>query len=450
MYREELAKLSNQELIALVLAQASQIEELTRRIAELETKLGGPPKTPDNSSLPPSQGRKPNRAERRAANKRKGRPGVFRALAPNPDRIVASVAEHCPHCERALTPADQVGFHAYDHIELPLIRPVITRIHRHRGVCPGCRRGFSAPPPAGMSPGSPFGPDLIALILHLHVTQAIGFERLVCLLDEVFGVRLSEGAIANMLARAQTPLTAAAEITAVEVRRSKVVASDETSARVDGKNWWQWVLLSSTAVHHLIADSRGAVVLTDFLGDAKPDVWVADRYAAQAGHGNERQLCLAHLLRDAQYAIDSGDTGFAPGFYKLLQRAVAIGHRRPDLKDTTLAQYRANLDRRLDKLLATNPTTEVGQKLARGIRKCRGDLFVFVTHRDVPATNNQCERALRPSVIFRKVTGGFRSQWGARTYADALSVIATGRLHGRSALQALRDALAGRPILVPP
>src|SRR3974390_2341478 len=230
MYREELAKLSNQELIALVLAQASQIEELTRRIAELETKLGGPPKPPDNSSLPPSLGRKPNQAERRAANKRKGRPGVFRALAPNPDRIVASVAEHCPHCERALTPADQVGFHAYDHIELPLIRPVITRIHRHRGVCPGCRRGFSAPPPAGMSPGSPFGPDLIALILHLHVTQAIGFERLVCLLDEVFGVRLSEGAIANMLARAGTPLTAAAETTAAEIRGSKVVASDETSA----------------------------------------------------------------------------------------------------------------------------------------------------------------------------------------------------------------------------
>ncbi len=80
----------------------------------------------------------------------------------------------------------------------------------------------------------------------------------------------------------------------------------------------------------------------------------------------------------------------------------------------------------------------------------RGDLFVFVTRRDVPATNNACERALRPSVIFRKVTGGFRSQWGAQTYADALSVIATERLHGRSALQALGDALAGRPILIPP
>jgi transposase len=450
MYQDDLAKLSKEELIALVLAQAAQIEELTRRIAELEAKLGGPPKTPDNSSVPPSQGRKPNRAERRAATKRKHRPGVFRPLASNPDRIIDSVAERCPHCEHALTPADQSGFHAYDHIELPPIGPVITRIHRHRGVCPNCRRGFSAPPPAEMPPGSPFGRDLIALILHLHVTQAIGFERLVRLLDEVFGIRISEGAIANILARARTPLMVAAETTAAAVRSSRVVASDETSARVAGKNWWQWVVLSSTAVHHLIADSRGATVLTGFLGETKPDVWVADRYAAQAGHGKERQLCLAHLLRDAQYAIDAGDTGFAPGFHKLLQRAVAIGQRRAELKDTTLAQYRADLDRRLDRLLAVNPTVEAGRKLARGIRKCRGDLFVFVTRRDVPATNNDCERALRPSVIFRKVTGGFRSQWGAHTYADAVSVIATGRVHGRSAFQALRDALAGRPILVPP
>src|SRR6201981_377913 len=140
MYQDDLAKLSKEELIALALAQTAQIEELTRRIADLEAKLGGPPRTPDNSSLPPSQGRKPNRAERRAAKKRKRRPGVFRALAPNPDRIVASVAECCPHCDHTLTLADQVGFHAYDHLELPPISPVITRIHRHRGVCPSCRQ----------------------------------------------------------------------------------------------------------------------------------------------------------------------------------------------------------------------------------------------------------------------------------------------------------------------
>src|SRR5271156_2345162 len=82
MYQDDLAKLSKEELIALVLAQEGQIEELTRRIAELEVKLGGPPKTPDNSSIPPSQGRKPSRAERRATKKQKGRPGCFGRLPP--------------------------------------------------------------------------------------------------------------------------------------------------------------------------------------------------------------------------------------------------------------------------------------------------------------------------------------------------------------------------------
>jgi len=454
MNRDALLKLSRDDLIALVLAQAevvasqtTQVDALTKRVMDLEAKLGRPPKTPDNSSVPPSQAKKPNRAERRAAN-RKGRPGAFRALAEDPDRLVEVRAETCPHCDHALGAEDQAEFHAYDHIDLPPIRPVVTRVHRHRGTCRCCARAFSAPAPDGMAPGSPFGSGIAALVLHLHVTQAIGFERLAKLMDEVFGVTLSEGAIANILARAEAPMIVAAEKIADTVRHAKVVASDETSARVKGKTWWQWVLLSSTAVYHLIADSRGAKVVTGFLDGNRPEIWIADRYGAQAGHGMERQLCLAHLLRDAQYAIDEGDKSFAPGFKALLLRAVAIGRRRETLKDSTLAQYRADLDRRLTRLLAQPPTTTAGRKLIRGIMKCRNDLFIFVVRRDVPYTNNGCERALRPSVIFRKVTGCFRSHWGARLYAAAVSVIATGRLNGKSALQAIHNVISDTPAIV--
>ena len=255
----------------------------------LEAELGKPAKTPDNSSVPPSQGHKSNREERRV-KKRKGHPGAFRQLSETPDRVVEALAAACPHCEHVLCATDQSEFHAYDHIDLPPIKPVVTRVHRHRGICPCCRRGFSAPCPEGMTPGSPFGPGLAALILHLHVTQAISFERLVRLMDEVFGVTISEGAIANLLARAEAPMIIAAEKIAEDVRSSPVVASDETSARVKGKTWWQWVLLSSTAIYHVIADSRGAKVVIDFLQGAVPEVWVADRYAAQNGHGIERPL----------------------------------------------------------------------------------------------------------------------------------------------------------------
>src|SRR6202789_242068 len=407
MNRDALTHLSDDDLIALILAQAdvisrqtAQIDVLAKRVEDLEAKLGKPPKTPDNSSMPPSQGQKPNRAERRAAKKRKGHPGAFRALSENPDRVVEARADACPHCDHALSAADQDAFHAYDHIELPPIKPVVTRIHRHRGTCPCCRRGFSAPVPEGMAPGSPFGPGLAALVLHLHVTQAISFERLVQLMDEVFGVTISEGAIANMLARAEAPMIVAAEKIGAEVRSAKVVASDETSARVGGKTWWQWVLLSSTAVYHVIVDTRAAIVVTDFLQGAVPEIWVADRYAGQNGHGVQRQVCLAHLLRDAQYAIDEGDTVFAPGFKGLLKRAALIGRRRETLKDSTLAQYRADLYRRLTSFPGPPRTTKAGQKLPRAIRKGRNSPFIFVPSRDVPYTNNGCERALRPSVIF--------------------------------------------------
>lgn len=204
MDRETLERLSKDELITLVRAQAAQIAALTERIAALEAKVGQPPKTPDNSSVPPSRGQKPNRAERRVA-KPKGRPGSFRALSGAPDRTIAVLADACPHCDHALSAGDQPDVHPYDHIDLPPIQPVVTRVLRHRGRCPCCRRAFSAPAPAGLTPGSPFGPSIVALVIHLHVTQAIGFERLSRLMAEVFGLTISEGAISNMLARRGAP-----------------------------------------------------------------------------------------------------------------------------------------------------------------------------------------------------------------------------------------------------
>lgn len=455
MNRAALLALSRDDLVALILAQharieaqAQQISALTARIAELEPKLATPPKTPDNSSLPPSKGQKANLPDRAKKAPRPSRPGVARALAEHPDQTIEARLAACPHCHHVLGPADQAEIHAYDHIDLPPIRPFVIRINRHSGVCPCCRKHVSATAPEGLEPGSPFGPGLCALILHLHITQAISFERLARLMGEVFGLTISEGAIANILARAQTPLLAAAAPMAAAVRASPVVGSDETSARVCGKTWWQWVLLSSTAICHVIADTRAAAVVTTFLAGAQPEVWVADRYGGQLGHGAVRQMCLAHLLRDAKYAEEDGDTVFAPGFRRLLLRAVAIGKRRDALKDTTLAQYHADLDRRLSRLLSgPAPTQKPARRLFRAMRRDRDDLFRFVTRRDVPYTNNACERALRPSVIFRKVTNCFRAEWGAQVYAAAASVMATGRLHGLTAIEALRAALAGVPVM---
>jgi transposase len=164
---------------------------------------------------------------------------------------------------------------------------------------------------------------------------------------------------------------------------------------------------------------------------------------SQCTHAEAHQFCLAHLIRDAQYAIDHGDTIFAPQFKAFLKDACAVGHRRPDLADSTIAAHRRRLDRELDRLLDLKPTDVEGSHLRATIAvTARDKLLVFLTRRDVEATNNESERALRLSVIFRRVTNGFRSEWGAKVYADLCSVVATGRLAGRTALAAIRHALA--------
>jgi transposase len=433
----------NSELAARVDELVAQNKALLVRIAELEAEHGKPPKTPDNSSLPPSRGQKGNVAEpTRVKKARKGHPGAARALAENPDATRDIYAERCA-CGAALDEAGQELARGWDHVDLPPIKPITTRINLFRATCPCCKARVTAKAPADMPEGSPFGPGIKAAVAYLHGCQMVGFKRLTELCEGLFGLTISQGAISNMLARMGEPFGAVAEQIAATVRGSAVIASDETSARVKGKTHWQWTFGCATAVYHVIAPTRGKCVPTDFLAGVRPQVWLSDRLPAQCTHAEAHQFCLAHLIRDAQYAIDHGDTIFAPQFKAFLKDACAVGLRRPDLADSTIAAHRRRLDRELDRLLDLKPTDVEGSHLRATIAvTARDKLLVFLTRRDVEATNNECERALRPSVIFRKVTNGFRSEWGAKVYADLCSVVATGRLAGRAALAVIRDALA--------
>ena len=431
----------NSELTARVAELVAQNKALLARIAELEH--GKPPKTPDNSSLAPSRGHKGNVVEPpRAKNTRKGRPGAARALAENPDATRDIYAERCA-CGGALAEAGQQLARVWDHVDLPPIKPITTRINLFRATCPCCKAGVTAQAPADMPEGSPFGPGIQAAVAYLHGCQMVSFKRLTELCAGLFGLTISQGAISNMLARMARPFGAAAERIAATVRASEVIASDQTSARVKGKTHWQWTFGCATAIYHVIAPTRGKCVPTDFLAGARPKAWLSDRLPAQCTHAEAHQFCLAHLIRDAQYAIDHGDTIFAPHFKAFLKDACAVGRRRPDLADSTIAAHRRRLGRELDRLLDLEPTDLEGSHLRAAIAVTASDkLLVFLTRRDVEATNNASERALRPSVIFRKVTNGFRSLWGAKVYADLCSIVATGRLAGRSALAAIRHAIA--------
>jgi len=446
MNPDTLAQFSKEELIAQIEALTKQIDVLTKRVEALEAELGKPPKTPDNSSVPPSQGHKAS-GESEPKPKAKPHAGSHRPLHPNPTRRRNVLADRCEHCRADVCAVPQAAVHAYDRIEIPEIVPDVTRVTLHGGVCPCCRQRFRAPPPAGLAPGSPFGPNLRAFVLYLRFAQAIPFERLARLMSDLLGLEISEGALANMLEASGGAFARQASLIRDRLLSGTILQSDETSVRVGKKTWWTWVFHNGDSACFLIRSSRGKAVVGEFLGAVRPDFWVSDRLGAQMGWARTaHQACLAHLFRDVQYAIDAGDISFAPSIKNLLKQAIAIGHRRDLLADTTLTVYAARLEAKLDRLLQIDPANQQGQKLLRMIKKYRQNLFVFVTNRTVPPTNNGSEQALRPCVIFRKITNCFRSQWGAKLYADVRSVFETARRRGVPILQAIRLTLDEQPL----
>jgi transposase len=324
---------------------------------------------------------------------------------------------------------------------LPPIRLDVTQIRLFGGRCACCGERVTAQAPAGLQQGSPFGHSIAAMVVYLHYAHAIGMERLALLMGELFSLSISEGAICNILARARQPLLDATATIEKVVLAGPVVCSDETSVRVKGKNWWE-VFIGALAVLHVIKPSRGKAVVTTLFGAIRPEVWVSDMLGSQRGHGALWQVCLAHLLRDAKYAIECGDTAFSAPFRWLLPRTIAIGRRRETLKDATLKQYLYDLDRRLDRIMAAVPVGEPGRKLHKRMLANRAHLFVFMSNRAVPCTNNVSERHLRPSVIFRKVTNGFRCESSAETYAAFRSVVSTAKVHRASVLDTVRFVIS--------
>ena len=291
------------QLLGRVDTLTRQVEGLTARVQELESenavlraenatlraenatlreKLQLPPKTPNNSSLPPSRGQKANEEPIRKP-KATAHAGAHRPLHPNPTRTRDVLAEACPHCRADVSGVAQTAVHVYDRIEIPQIKPDVTQVRLHGGTCPCCAKRFTAAAPAGLEPGSPFGPNLRAFAIYLRYTQAISFERLSGLMSDLLGVAISEGALVNILADSRSAFARQAERIRERLLSSTILQSDETSVRVGKRTWWTWVFHHDRDCCFVIRPSRGKDVVADFLGEHRPDIWVSDRFAAQMG-----------------------------------------------------------------------------------------------------------------------------------------------------------------------
>ena len=377
-------------------------------------------------------------------------------LRGTPDVVIECRPSACGGCGAALPQAGGRRVGRSQVVELPPVEPVVLEGWQYAVPCAHCGVETRGTYPAGLEPRRTFGPRSEALLGYLHERHHVGYERLVELCRDVFGLAISQGGVENALRRLVERARPTYAAIREQVRGSPVINSDETGARVDGRTEWQWTFQTPEASYHVIAASRGGEVIEAFLAGAEPEVWGSDLWAPQAlTPAREHQICMSHQERDLTFAAEA-DTGeerlWAIELRHVFGRAIRLHRERDQVTPETFARRLLLIENATDRLVFDRyvvPTTEAA-RLQKRYRTHRDSLYVFLRRDDVEPTNNSSERDLRPSVIHRKVIGGFRSAGGAEASAIRTTILATARKQGRNLFDAFLAIAGPSPLLALP
>lgn len=260
--------------------------------------------------------------------------------------------------------------------EIPVIEPFVIETRQHHVTCPHCQQLNRAPLPPGLEADRVFGPQLEATVVWYKQTQLMSYERIVATLADVYGVVLSEGAVDAILRRAGEKAAPLATVIKEQVLQpDAVIRSDETSARVGAKNWWQWVFRSEHGQYHTIVPTRSAAEIKTVLGERTIYAWVSDCYGPQLqAPAAFFQLCLAHQLRDLQRILDTYPrVTWARGVQALLRSAIHLRNRyvKGELSAHGFQRRVTQLENQLDHYLQKKPANPAAQKLRKRFTRHR-------------------------------------------------------------------------------
>ena len=464
MNANELENLEKEDLIKIILMQAEQLAQLRVEFERLKADYEAlkmkfdrnqkPPTNSKNSSQPPSKDQKGNKDKGRHRHKHgppAGHEKHERQLVAQPDHVIAIRKRKCDHCQIDLNAKNEKLVKVNQIIEVPEGKAEVIEVRQYEVVCPQCQQRQVEKPPVGLEMERTFGSRLEAIVVYYRQQQHMSYERTQLALLDLYGVTISQGGIDLIMQRVGKQAIIQAQSIEKEIQTSKVIHCDETSSRVKGDNWWEWVFWSRQAVLHIIRHNRSVDVIRDVMQTFSAEVWVSDCYGAQMNAPAQfHQLCLAHQLRNLQAVLEANpDLTWPRAMQVLFRFAIHLHHQRHLLSPEQFLEQVARVERHCDRLLQRSLDPPDARRLKKRYLKYRQNLFVFLSRSDVEPTNNVAERALRPSVVHRKVIGCFRADWGAKTYAALASVIDSAELKGLNAFQAIQSLFPAPALPIP-
>jgi transposase len=393
-----------------------------------------------------------DRPQRRPGRKK----GHAAALRPRPRKIDVKLdvplpvdrrrKRCCPHCRTQLS---EVKHHQRLVEDIVPSKVVTTCYRTHSGYCPSCRKRIESraddQPPAANLPHAQLGINAMATAAVMRVCYRLPLRQITQLFEDLPGLTMSPAAVSKQLRRLSRWLSGQYDRLQLVLRAAGVVHADETGWRTNGKNGYLWTLTNAEHTLYHVDRSRSGKVIAELLGEAFGGTLVSDFYAVYDQFDCPQQKCLTHLLRELRDTVQKRPELKSHTFFKrckqLVREMLRLKKRRQDLPDAAYGRQVKSIETRLRNLGAKTWDDADANRLAARLRKYQDRLTTFLHDANVDGTNNAAERALRPAVVMRKITGGNRSESGAESWAILASVMRTAQQQGYDVVATIKELL---------
>jgi hypothetical protein len=455
--------------------QAQQMQQMQTEIDWLKEKLN---RDSQNSSLSPSTDFKKREYPKRekSGKKRGAQPGHrqhFRELRAVEE--CESVENYYPNqCWKCGNPLHQIEGEPYRHqvVEIPAVKLQVKEYRLHQCVCQVCNCLTRATLPSTV-PSKGYGPRVVAIVGVLSGMYRQSQRMVQSGMADLFGLNLSLGSINNLRHESSQAVSIPVAEAQRYVQQSAVVGADETGFRQgnsdgnnpEGRKAWLWVAVSPWATFFQVTLSRSQASAQALLGQDFKGKLITDRHGAYTWVDvMRRQLCWAHLKRDfTQIAERKGVSGpLGQSLLKYEKQLFELWYQVRDgtMSRTELIEWVQPLRLAVQALLREGAAYPIGPQektpLAQTVRTCRRLLnlepamWLFVSVEGIEPTNNDSERALRPAVIWRRLSLGSQTQAGSIFVSRMLTVVASLRAQNRNVLEFMAEAIQANRDSNPP
>jgi transposase len=462
----------------LLADQAVQLMTLSEKIQQLELKLAlnsrnssKPPSSDGPTNSPPPKPKSLRKSSGRTTGGQPGHKGTSLCWVEKPDRRCWYWPLVCQHCQADLSQVQNQSYELRQEFEIPPLKLEVIEHCAYARCCPNCQRVNQAAFPDYLTNWLQYGPKFKALAVYLVNYQLLPYERTCELLGELFGASVSEATLYSALESCYAKL-APVEITILEQLVAGAVShNDETSTRLATERYWVHVTSNQEWTHYGLHRQRGKSALKE-IGFLSRYEGVSVHDGLSSYHDDQFQcehaLCNAHHLRELTFIEEELGQNWAGEFKGLLIEikaavAQAQAEGRQALSESEQVGYELAYRKLLLEGLLANPPPPSSQnegKRKRGRKKqskaknlldrlhdYEQEVLRFMRDFRVPFDNNQAERDLRMLKVQQKISGGFRSEEGARFFCRIRGYISTVRKQGESALYALAMVFLGESFL---